>query len=431
MSGTTLSRRSALNTAQVVLFAGDKPGETVHGIVKFTKDGAIRNILAKVPMSREQGDLYKAGSKQDANGRWVDNERMTAAGYLKCNNYMGVNFRFPDVIRDDDGRTVSNPHYYRHEDRSILAIRARCIGVGRNHLGNYVARDITLMFDLETYFAQDLWSKWQGRGKDSQTAEWGKIFASEQEARTSRAFESMKVYRIPGGLWMAVNLGNREVIGLIGEHVNRQKFAERNVQTICIRNLLKFFLGGRTMANPDGTVPVVSWQQPDRDWQEIGAQFDQAEQGKVTIDGQDVMVSAENETIGDKPEHIEEFAGEFSEDGDDIDGDRARGSYSEPSTPQSFQPQQTQQAQPQAPDTQKLQADCRDLINKLGKDSDDVAAALADNRIGSMAAIATADSSVLQAVKADLTKALDARKPAEGELIGGATKKKDSRRFTQ
>lgn len=433
-TNTALAKRSdipgMLNQSHIVLFPADRPGDQPStGIIKHTKEGLIRNIQVRVPVTRDQGEIYLMGGR-DANGNWVDKPMLTLAAYLKANNVAGVSFRFPETIRGDGDQVLSNPHFVRDEDDNIRRILMRCIGVGRNWLGNYVARDISLSFDLETYSAQDLYAKWAGKKKDVSTAEWGTLFAARGDI--TKVYDRQKAYRVPGGLWLVVDLKSKEVVHLIGEQINRQKFAERNAQSICIRNIMKWFLGGRTMPNPDGTVTVVGWPQPDRDWAEIGEQFDQAERGRIVIDGQQINVQAENVQItGEKSEDREEVEPAIQGISDDLDERQQSDPDDEPDSDAGPGPVQQQQQQS---DTQQLQIECRDLIQRLGgAASDDVASVLVGLRLGTVASLNESDASVLMAAREDLRKALAEREakkpkaetkpaaePKQGELLPGA-----------
>jgi hypothetical protein len=285
---------------EVAVLPGDPP---VKAIVKISPQGVMKNMLVRVPIDPAQGEAYQMSvydptqpKGQQYPKRWV----VTALGYDVCNRIVGVSFVAPETLKLDDGSIRPNPSWIRHaKTNELLAIRVRRIGIGRNAQGNLVAEDLTVTYDVSLYLAQDLYSKWTGRKSDN-TKEWGKLHPNEA-IPTLKLNE--KAFPVPGGVTLVVDITHKDVVHIIGEHINRQKFAERNAVTICRRNILKRFIPV-TRLDESKRVPCIGWAQTDRDMGGLARAASEANEGRIMYDGQPVEVSRAMETVSD-PEDIE------------------------------------------------------------------------------------------------------------------------------
>lgn len=296
------------------VFPGDKPGEEVTALVKMTKDGMVRAIRTRVVLSEAKGHIWFLGGM--VNGRWDPQAKaaITAVGYDFMNLFAGVSFIQPDTAVGEDGKATCNPYFHRGEGGEVDYIKVRMIGIGRNPVGNWVAHDVTLNYNLRGYFVQDLMSKWSGKKKDDVLKSWGTLYPTGAITPEITKGGKMAV-ACPGGVSLVVDLSNREVVAVIQEHLNRQKFGERNALTICRRNILKRFLAAVQL---DGTnaVNIVSWQQPDRDFRRVGEIASAAADGRFDLgDGETVEVQRETvEVVDGDPEAAEALAGDVDED---------------------------------------------------------------------------------------------------------------------
>ena len=330
VNGTTALAKPAqpvnqeLGKSRLAVFPGaTKDDEPQMALVKVTPGGLVRSMLTRVHLSRERNETYEFGAYDPVTRSWVKRNVITAGGYDAVNRFGGVAFLSPDTVADDDGNPRSNPWIDR-QDGSVKRVRVRRIGIGRNPAGNIVARDYTLTYDLELYFAQDVWARWSGKKKDTTTQAWGALYDTANIPPTARQDAKKKIVRCPGGVSLALDLASKEVVNLFHEHLNRQKFAERNAITICERNILKKHFGVTTVG-ADGTVAVVAWMQPDREMAEFGKIAALAAKGKVELgNGEEMQVIQDAEVIETKEEIDAALAGDVEEEqqpADAIDDD--------------------------------------------------------------------------------------------------------------
>lgn len=417
---TALAKTGPIGRTQLVTYSGDD-GKPLQSIVKTTARGEVHSMLTRVPLSKDAGEVYdmKAGW-DNAKKQAIVKRTITAMGYMKLNAFAGVTFITPETLMTDDGRVAPNPYMHRDKNGDTEYVRVRKIGIGRSATGNWMAVDYTLTFNLRTYFAIDLMSKWTGRKSDA-VAEWGQLFA-RGEAMTN-VFPRQKLYDLPNGVSLVVDLTHKDVIGLLNEQFSRHKFAERQAITICERNILKRFIPV-TVLPPNGSVPVVSWPQMDRDYQTLQQMAADAQQGRVAIDDAIIDVTPVEQVIGDKEEDLEDInaAMEGEYDGEDA---RERGDqYDDDPTPGMSPQQAPQQTNAPSDSAMRLQAEVRDLIAQLGKDSDAVVEVLLTYKLGSVAAIAECDDAKmlgdikLELVQAKSKKAAAAAPPRQPEGQG-------------
>lgn len=297
---------SKVGQTQIRAFPGDD-GKDVISLVKHTSDGVVRSMLTRVPLNPAKGETYPMPYRTPE-GQWKTRQIVTAAGYDKLNQFAGMSFIQPATVMGDDGQQRPNPYMHR-EGGELLWVRVRTIGVGRNAAGSLVVRDYTLNYDLSLYLAQDLYSKWSGRKSDT-PKQWGTLHASDAVPKVQPGHKAMA---LPWGVTLVVDLGHKDVVGLIAEHINRMRFAERNALTICTRNILKKHLGAAILGD-ELTVPVVHWPQADRDWRRVAEAAAQADAGEIQVEGEVIEVDRASETISDPDEIDATLAGEADED---------------------------------------------------------------------------------------------------------------------
>jgi hypothetical protein len=395
----------APHQATLAIFgAGQEPA-----IVKFDADGkAIRAVRQSIRLDPAKGETF-AISARGPNKEWIKVHSMTAAAYQRCNQIVGVTFYTPQLIKDDDGHDRPNPHFDR-QGEAIRRVKIRKVGIGRNALGNMMAVDYTLSYDLGTYLAQDLLSKWQGH-RDSQLGDWavlgGRTIPDDCKGKPGRWFG----VAIPmPDLFLWLNGSRKEVVALIAEHVNRQKFAERNATTICERNILRRFIPSAKL-DASLTVTVTGWIAPDRDMVAIGEMAARAEQCGIKLeDGAPVEVVRESDAIADAEEIDGVLAGEADEDmvvGAESEGEPADTDVS---------PTPPAPATSGNSETAALRSEIRSLGVAVGKEAFD--AALQEVECSGLDEIAVAAKPMLVSVRDALKKRLP-----------NGTKKKDGKLF--
>jgi len=303
---------------RIAVFPGrtrnDKP---VTVLVKRTETGLVRQTLTHVQLSEERGEIWTMDRWDPTTREKKPVRSITAAGFDRINAFLGVTFIHPDSQTIEDGRVVPNP-YSHAPDGDLVYVRVRCIGIGRNAVGNLVCQDLTVIYNLALYFAQDLYVKWWGRksgrgGTAVPPKEWGTLYDADAVPQESHSDPFKKTVRCPGGIALVVDLKHPEVVSLYQEHVNRIKFADRNALTIARRNILKKFAAAQQV-DESLTVPVVSWQQMDRDFQDLATMAAQANEGRLSHEGEDVEIQRATVDASDKDDVDAALAGEVDPD---------------------------------------------------------------------------------------------------------------------
>lgn len=245
-------------------------------LVKQTNDGLVKCTRVTVQLSEAAGHTYSFKS----------NTAISARGYDEINRSMGVSFHQPEDMLGEDGKRTANPCVYRDEHGAVKRICIRCIGFGRNAMGNLIVMPSTLDYDLEPAFAQDALKKWRKNGPKK----WGNLHPAES-VPDEACDSTHKCVHIPGGYVLSMDLANGDVLDIVEDHAHRVRFATRNAETIVKRNILKRF-AGREKLDDSLCVDVVSWQTVDHaHLAEIAAKIKDAEGGKMTFRGERVEVA--------------------------------------------------------------------------------------------------------------------------------------------
>jgi hypothetical protein len=232
-------------------------------------------------------------------GRYVKKKAINANGYNRINKWMGVTFLSPDTILGDDGMKLPNPYIERDpQSGEVARVRVRRVGVGRNNVGESQVIDLICVYDVKLYFASDAYNKWKYK------KEMGKLLPSKPE-KSSGLVVGLPV----GQACLDLDMSNEDVHGLLREHIDRQKYAERNAITICQRNILNQFVGTR-YADDNGRVPIVHWSRPDLTSDQMESIRNQLNEGKQ-------MINLGGEVIGAKVGYVEVQ----EDDHEDIDND--------------------------------------------------------------------------------------------------------------
>lgn len=277
---------SALSLGQVTI----RLAAGAMSLVKLTSTGLVRSIVTNVKLDRKE-HVYSLRGRNC----------ITAAGFNFVNRVLGVTFFQPEMVRGEDGASHGNPLVAYDDAGAATRVVIRCIGIWRNAVGNTVAIDSTLIYDMVAVFAQDALAKWHWKGNEHNapvTKDWGELFSTENVPDDVRTDPHKKCIPTPGGYTLAVKLEG-EVIDLVSEHATRVRFASRNADTVNKRNILKKFLGVDAVGE-DRMICVTSWVQADKDdFQAIADMVERAESGVFVIDKEEVTVERQTQIVDD------------------------------------------------------------------------------------------------------------------------------------
>ncbi len=267
----------------------DQPGSCVKS-VKVTARGAIRSCAIQVKLEPKL-HLYQMRGDTLIN----------AAGFDYINQSLGVSFWKPDFVIGDDGQKHGNPYIERDQYGTDTRIQIRFVGIGRTPVGNQIAIDSTLVYDLKAVFAQGFLAAWQG-DDDVPLQPWGKLI----DAADATKEPGRKNIPIPGEFVLSVDCSDPKVVSLVREHAGRVNRAGRGAETICKRNILRRFLG-RSSPAKDNSVTVIAWVEMDVETstqlEELVAQaqagnfrLDQQRDDIIDVEGESGMVEEDDST---------------------------------------------------------------------------------------------------------------------------------------
>lgn len=286
---------------------GDKPTQT---IVKMSKGGLVRAMLSRVPLRFDRKELWVLQGEA----------QVTALGYNKCNQFAGVSWFTPENLSGPDGGLANNPYFHEDDKGRMIYVRVRRVGIGRSFTGNMTAIDLTVTYNVQLYFQQDVFAKWAYMKYPA----WGEIINDDAITEEMRRDPKRRLLPSAGGVTLSLDLSHPEVRGLFKEFTNRVKFAERNATTICERNILKRFFAVAGVGTT-GYVDVMSWPTADMSFGEVADALKKNRSGEINLGGETVTVVEESETIADKDEIDGILAGDAEDETakGDADGQQA------------------------------------------------------------------------------------------------------------
>lgn len=194
--------------------------------------GLILNPFeAKLILSERRGHLYKIKGKYAISG----------AGYIHLNRIASVNLVTPQNVVVD-GVTVPNPHIERNKiTKAIEAVNVRKIAIGFSPVGNIVAIDKTLFYNVYTYFIQAIQAKMKKKKENSTELLYPDCatYGTRRDKPDLGGKEKWVFYETarPLGIW--VDYSNPAIIDCLEDHTQRQRFGDRIAQKIVERNCLK------------------------------------------------------------------------------------------------------------------------------------------------------------------------------------------------
>ena len=186
--------------------------------VRKTPEGQIRSIKAPVRLSEATGEIAVIKGKAMTTGK----------GYYKANQITSLSIITPQKLKLPTGETVVNPYpVIDAESGTVRKFWVKKQAVGHGPLGNLVVTSVTLLYDLNMYFIQDLLKKVKYNSACGRIAFEAQL--TEEEKKTGI------FYKIDGSLGVWANVSHKDILTCIDTFVNKKQFAERNAQTICER----------------------------------------------------------------------------------------------------------------------------------------------------------------------------------------------------
>ena len=209
----SLSQELALVRKQSIATLGD--GEV---FIKRTEGGQIQAVRGGVRLEETNGELAEIQGKVMTTGK----------GFYKANQIASLSIITPQKMTLPDGSVVVNPFpIIDKESGTIRKIWVKKMAVGYGPIGNLAVTSITLLYDLNMYFIQDLVKKVKASSAAGRICFEAQL--TEEEKKTGI------FYKIDGSLGVWANVENADILKCIDTFVNKKQFAERNAQTITER----------------------------------------------------------------------------------------------------------------------------------------------------------------------------------------------------
>lgn len=263
-------------------------------LIRHTAKGQIHSMKQRVKLTAENGQWYTMGVKNAESGEYENKKVITAKGYKTLASIIGITFVTPDTITDENGNVVGNPFIHK-AGNAIDWVKVRMIGICRGPSGNMQARDLTFVYNFQAYLAASLYAKWHNK-KTNAVQPWGELISVNNTAPCPP-----NKIRVPVGsdVSLEVDLKNPNVVSIYREHLEQQKFAERNAIAMAERNIIQKMTGLHYVGEDD-TVLVTIWPQGDTDLPRLGEMVQRAKTGLITVEDTPISV------VKDKAEATDE-----------------------------------------------------------------------------------------------------------------------------
>ena len=206
---------------------------------KVTKGGDImRPVKSRMKLYQELDHIYPVG--------YGEKKRfgITYTGYKHLNKGASISILTPTIV-SHDGQEVANPRVERADNtKAVEAVAIRKIGIGFDPLGNVVAVDKSLYYNIYTYFIQSLQAKMSAKKWDESNNRPGKeplypncaIIGTIDEKPEKGKWVFYETAS-PLGIW--ADYEHPAILECLTEHTQRQRFGDRIADTIVCRNILK------------------------------------------------------------------------------------------------------------------------------------------------------------------------------------------------
>lgn len=209
--------------------------------VRKTSKGFVQSVKVAVHLHESKGEIYSIGSK------WC----ISADGYDKLNQAAGLSVVAPGRINHGSEFWTGNPHFeFDAIKGNLKSVTVRRIVVGPAPIGNLVAIERILRFDVALYFLEDL------QAKVKRVAGCGGYGTQEVKPAHLNESSAVKFDLGPAALW--VDVSHVEIQDAFREHVKRCKYAERIAIRMCERNAFASHPAiARRQVEPVGGVAIV------------------------------------------------------------------------------------------------------------------------------------------------------------------------------
>jgi len=201
--------------------------------VRIREGKILRPIKARIDLWEGLGHIYKIKKTHS----------ISSSGYRLLNKVASISLATPQKVIVD-GREQPNPYIERNpETKMIETVHIRKIGIGYSMVGNIVAIDKTLCYNIKTYFLQAIQAKMKKKiwksGQVTNELEYpdcAKLGTEDKEPKEEGEWSFFAI-EPPLGIW--VNHTDPAILDCIEEHIQRQRFGDRIAQTIVERNILR------------------------------------------------------------------------------------------------------------------------------------------------------------------------------------------------
>lgn len=186
---------------------------------------------AHLTLSENKGHLYRMKGKF----------AISSTGYVHLNRIASISLITPQEVVVDD-RAYPNPHVERNKiTKAIETVNVRKMAVGFSPVGNIVAIDKTLFYNVYTYFIQAIQAKMKAKVWQKEDFLYPNcaIYGTRRDKPDLGGKEKWVFYETvrPLGIW--IDYTNPAIIACLEDHTQRQRFGDRIAQKIAERNCLK------------------------------------------------------------------------------------------------------------------------------------------------------------------------------------------------
>lgn len=279
---TTSTRQNAPHGTRIA-------STTPPTVIRIGPDGIVQRTTRIVTLSAERQHYYLGfvpGS--DAKPKII-----TALGFSYLNSFNPLSWIPQKTLHSREGREVGNPY----RDVATRTVSVRRFAVGRSMDGTLRAHDLTVIYDVNAYFASDVLGKYNFVPKNHKgpmpQPVWGKILNDRAADRYLDKHDTWASVPIAPGICLVFDATDDTVRKLYREHAEREKFPDRFATTVCERNIFKKHFGFST-APPDGKVTITCWQQPEFDFETLQGKII-TRNGRIIVDGEEVEVEVAEE----------------------------------------------------------------------------------------------------------------------------------------
>jgi len=191
--------------------------------IKRTASGIIKSVKGSILLREELGQLAEITP-----GKVM----ITANGYNEMNKIASLSIITPKTLTLPSGDIVVNPYpIIDPASKTIEKVWVKKMAVGFSPIGNLVITSSTLLYDITTYFLQDLAKKVQ-YNKDAGKVTMGALLTDDDLKKGT-------FHPIQGDLGIWVDYTHKEILKALDTFIQNKLFAERKAQTICERNVMK------------------------------------------------------------------------------------------------------------------------------------------------------------------------------------------------